>query len=34
MYPKANIGDTTEVLLPSDSYITKVSSVLSTTDRV
>lgn len=33
MFPKANIGDTTEVLLPSDSYITKVSSILSTTDR-
>jgi predicted metalloendopeptidase len=33
MYRKANIGDATEVLLPSDSYITKVSSILSTTDR-
>lgn len=33
MFPKANIGDTTEVLMPSETYITKVSSVLSTTDR-
>jgi hypothetical protein len=33
MFPKANTGDKTEVLLPSESYITKVSSILSTTDR-
>ncbi|XP_021937704.1 protein gone early isoform X2 [Zootermopsis nevadensis] len=33
MFPKANIGDKTEVLMPSENYITKVSSILSTTDR-
>ncbi|PSN48713.1 hypothetical protein C0J52_08789 [Blattella germanica] len=33
MFPRANIGDKTEVLMPSENYITKVSSILSTTDR-
>ncbi|XP_069683411.1 protein gone early isoform X2 [Periplaneta americana] len=34
MFPQAKIGNATEVLLPSQSYIPNVSQVLSTTDRV
>ncbi|KAJ9589337.1 hypothetical protein L9F63_017466, partial [Diploptera punctata] len=33
MFPRANVGGATEVLLPSEHYLTNVSILLSTTDR-
>nr|CAD7440612.1 unnamed protein product [Timema bartmani] len=32
-YPTAKIDDTTEVLIPSDNYLTHISSIITTSDR-